>query len=273
MRWSTAILTLILPALATAAPTLSIEGECPGGADISIGAMTAGGQVAFLMSTIGEGSNVVPGGACAGTVTGLAGARMPFKLTDFDADGAIAMSPVLPDSACSAFVQVLDLTTCELSPVVDMSTVGAVGCVPSGARAPFDTLGVNTASGCYDGNLCHDDYSFSPDGAQNFQAFGEQASCTGAPTCVEHVAISTYSGSTSVCQGDVDVLCDGEWVGLLSTRGFACTGSAMASGCQIDFEPRMCSEITMETVEDGDLTTGCCGGINPDMMISGFSAW
>jgi hypothetical protein len=35
----------------------------------------------------------------------------------------------------------------------------------------------------------------------------------------------------------------------------------------------VCAEVTLKAKDDGDGTTGCCGGNNPDSMIVAFSAW
>lgn len=164
--------------------------------------------------------------------------------------------------------------TCDSDdPCPDDPFDACAGCSPSGARAPFDTLSVNTAAGCWDGNVCGRDlYGWDSIG-QNFTGFGEQISCTGATTCVSNVGITTYNGSTTVCQGSFDVLCDGVWVGNINTLGRTCDGSAMSNGCSVAFEPLECSEILLEAVEDGDGTSGCCGSPQPDSMITAVSAW
>ncbi|MFT4628544.1 MAG: hypothetical protein ACI8PZ_007240 [Myxococcota bacterium] len=263
----------LFPAAAIAVPTLSVEGECPGLATVTVADVTPGASVTFLLSGVGEGANVVPGGACAGAVTGLAGPRRMFSVPDSDGDGVITYSPDLPDGACSKWVQVMDGDSCGFSNVVDMSTVGAVGCVPSGARAAFDTLNVDTAGGCWSDNPCSRD-AYGWDGiGQNFTAFGEQISCTGAPTCVANVGITTYAGSDTVCQGAFDVLCDGAWVGMINTLGSICDGNATSNGCQTTFDALTCSEITLEAIDDGDLTSGCCGSPQPDSMVTAVSAW
>ncbi|MFT4627686.1 MAG: hypothetical protein ACI8PZ_006373, partial [Myxococcota bacterium] len=148
-------------------------------------------------------------------------------------------------------------------------------CSPLGPRAPLNTLGENTAAGCWDGNPCaYDTYSWDSSHGQNYTDFGQRISCTGPTTCVRHVGITTYSGSTTVCQGSWDVLCNGRWVGVIETLGMACAGSAMSNGCQTDFVlAEECSEITLEAIADGDGTAGCCGSPQPDSMITSVSAW
>jgi len=146
-------------------------------------------------------------------------------------------------------------------------------CAPSGQRAALDTLGKNGASGCWDGNPCgQDQYNFLPANAQNFQAFGESISCTGAPTCVAHVGLGTYEDSY-ICQGRWDVLCDDVLLGTIDTLGRPCVGSAMANGCSLAFEPRVCAQIELRAAPDGDATFKCCEGSGPDSMIVAVSAW
>jgi cysteine-rich repeat protein len=147
-------------------------------------------------------------------------------------------------------------------------------CQPSGARAPFNTLNLNTASGCWNGNPCaFDAYAFQADHGQNFQNINEAISCTGAPTCVAHVGITTYGGSNTVCQGRWDVYCDGVMAGSILTLGKTCVGSAMNNTCNTSFPGRVCTVIELRAVADNDNTLGCCGGMGPDTMIVSVSAW
>jgi cysteine-rich repeat protein len=147
-------------------------------------------------------------------------------------------------------------------------------CQPLGPRAPFNTLGLNTASGCWDGNPCpYNDFSWDQSHGQNFQAFDEALSCTGAPTCVANVGITTYS-SGGVCQGKWDVYCDDIIMGTIDTVNVACTGSAMNNNCSISFPGRICTEIELRAVADNDnVMAGCCGAGSPDSMMTGVSAW
>ena len=146
-------------------------------------------------------------------------------------------------------------------------------CTPSGQRAPLNTIGNDSASGCWNGNPCqYDQYQWSSSHGQNFQAFNQGFTCSGALTCVENVGITTYAGS-SVCQGDWDVECDGEIVGKIQTLNKACTGSAMNNGCSISFPPRECANIRLVAVQDGNNAAGCCGGSQPDSMVTSVSAW
>jgi cysteine-rich repeat protein len=147
------------------------------------------------------------------------------------------------------------------------------GCAPSGQRAPLNTLGFDTASGCWSGNPCDNpDQVWNADG-QSFLAFNEAIRCTGASTCVANVGIGTYHGHPTVCQGQWAVLCDGVQVGTINTLGKICAGSAMSNGCKTSFPARLCATVELRAIADGDGTAGCCGGNQPDTMITAVSAW
>ncbi|MFT4622387.1 MAG: hypothetical protein ACI8PZ_001043 [Myxococcota bacterium] len=265
------ILASSLSALA-GGPMLTTSGACPGAVDVTIAGLTPSGSAAILRGTRG-GSDIIPAGPCAGMESGLAGLSYITTLRDSDFDGVIAVSPVIPRPACGDMIQALDVATCTLTNIAPLGDAPG-DCVPSGARVPLDTLGANTASGCWDGNPCaYDEYAWDSSHGQNFQAFGEEISCTGGMGCMQNVGVTTYSGSDTVCQGAWDVECDGEWVGRLDTLGMSCSGSATSNGCSIEFPARMCGEVTLMAVEDGDITGGCCGGTQPDTMITSVSAW
>jgi len=146
-------------------------------------------------------------------------------------------------------------------------------CQPLGQRAPFDTLSI-ADSACWDGNPCqYDQYEFSPTHGQHFHAFGQGISCTGTSTCIENVGITTYLTSNS-CQGVWDVYCDGEILGTIDTVNTSCTGSAQGNACNISFAPRECATIELVTADDDDdESLSCCGGTQPDSMVTGISAW
>ncbi|MCA9689892.1 MAG: hypothetical protein KC636_09800, partial [Myxococcales bacterium] len=151
-------------------------------------------------------------------------------------------------------------------------------CTPTGQRAPMNTLFNDSASGCWNGNPCtYDAWQWASGHGQNFQAFSQAISCRSNPQqsyCVQHVGVTTYSNNT-VCQGLWEVLCDGFSVGMIDTNNKpgGCTGSAMTNGCRVDFLPRECAEIKLVAVSDGNNTGSCCGGSQPDSMLTGVSAW
>ena len=129
---------------AHAAPTLDITGTCPGPATIDITGVTPGGDIALLHG-ISAGSDVIPSGACAGLSSGLAGIRWAGNTTDADGDGAFLFAPSLGGAACARWVQVLDTTTCELSPVVELGAITEGG--GGGPITPGDTSAVVTFLG------------------------------------------------------------------------------------------------------------------------------
>lgn len=145
-----------------------------------------------------------------------------------------------------------------------------VGCVPTGQRANFGTLGQDTASGCWNQNPCPlDQWAWNGTG-QSFIAQNEAIACSGNATCVGHVGIGTYS-SSAYCQGTWDVYCDNAMVGNISTLNKSCTGSAMSNGCSITFTPKSCTSIRLVAGPNG--SGACCGSGMPDSMIVAVSAW
>jgi cysteine-rich repeat protein len=147
-------------------------------------------------------------------------------------------------------------------------------CQPSGARAPFNTLNLDTTSGCWDGNPCaYDVYGWNPNHGQNFESFNQAIACTGVATCVAHVGITTHDEVGTLCQGLWEVYCDNVLLGSINTLGKACAGSAMNNTCNISFPNRACTVIELRAAQDNDNDTGCCGGSSPDSMITSVSAW
>lgn len=84
--------------------------------------------------------------------------------------------------------------------------------------------------------------------------------------------VGITNGSTTVCQGIWEIY--GDHVGVtIDTNGKTCTGSAMSNNCRVTFSPRPCTQIKLVAVSDPNNATGCCGGSNPDAMITAVSAW
>lgn len=264
---------VLLSSLALAGgPLVTVDGECPGVLDIRATGVAPSASVIVVRGT-GLGGDVLADGPCEGVATSLEGMSFVGILDDADFDGAVGVSPRVRGPACGGYLQVVDISSCARSNVVALGE-GDEDCLPTGDRAPFDALAVDTAAGCWDGNPCaHDLYAWTDANGQNFQSFGTSITCSGASTCVSHVGITTYGGSDTVCQGAWDVDCDGLWLGRLETLGRACEGSAMSNGCSIEFPARLCTGITFTSVEDGDPTLSCCGGSQPDSMITAVSAW
>lgn len=153
-------------------------------------------------------------------------------------------------------------------------TPNAQCCPPSGGRAAFNSLSQDSAGGCWNGNVCsRTNYSWSSVG-QAFSSFNQSITCSGGATCVQHVGITTYSGSSTVCQGKWDVYCDNSKKCTLTTLGKACAGSSLTNGCKCTFaKAAKCSSIKLVAVSDGNGTAGCCGGSQPDTMITAVSSW
>jgi hypothetical protein len=146
-------------------------------------------------------------------------------------------------------------------------------CTPSGGRASFNSLSQDSAGGCWNDNICGvTNYSWS--GGQAFSAFGQSITCSGGSTCVQHVGVTTYAGSTTVCQGKWDVYCDNSKKCTIATLGKTCTGSSLSNSCNCKFaKATKCSNIKLVAISDGNGTSGCCGGSQPDSMITAVSSW
>jgi hypothetical protein len=79
-----------------------------------------------LISANGPGSAVIPGGPCAGTVSGLSPSGLAFRGAHAAPGGVGGLTPTIPGAACGAHLQALDLETCELSATVPL--VGGEEC-------------------------------------------------------------------------------------------------------------------------------------------------
>ena len=112
MRTAFFFATLTL-AGAAHAQSLSVDGACPGAADITGSGFTPGGSVAVLTGS-GPGSDAMPGGPCAGGVTDMTGLRYITTLRA-DGGGSLAARPSISGALCGDSVQFLDVTTCSLS--------------------------------------------------------------------------------------------------------------------------------------------------------------
>lgn len=112
---------LLAPTSASAAPTLSAGGTCPGAVAIAVSGATPSGDVAIVSSS-GPGAVTVPPGPCSGTTLHLSSAGIALQaVLAADAAGALSVTPTLGAGACTASVQVLDLSTCAVSNVVQPS--------------------------------------------------------------------------------------------------------------------------------------------------------
>ena len=67
-----ALLALVPVTALAGGPTLDVSGSCPGVLSITASGFTPGGNVAVLTG-VGTGSDMIPGGQCAGVVSSLRG--------------------------------------------------------------------------------------------------------------------------------------------------------------------------------------------------------
>ncbi len=104
----------LLAAQVATATTLTAEGTCPGPVTFDIASLS--GRDVVLLAGRGEGAAPIPGGPCRDVDSGLAGPLRffgPFR--DGDGDGAVALVPSLPPSACGMTFSALDVATCAVS--------------------------------------------------------------------------------------------------------------------------------------------------------------
>ncbi|MFT4624315.1 MAG: hypothetical protein ACI8PZ_002974 [Myxococcota bacterium] len=114
LRHILAAAVLIAPGIALAGgPVLSIGGACPGVIDVEAMGFTPGGSVAVLKGS-GPGSDIMPGGPCAGMASGLSGLGYVTTIRA-DGAGAVRVSPSVGGPLCGANIQFLDASTCTLS--------------------------------------------------------------------------------------------------------------------------------------------------------------
>ncbi len=107
-------------ALGGGGPSLVTDGSCPGDMEFRMSGLTPGGDVAVL-SAAAEGSQAIPGGPCAGIASGLDRRGLGLRaLLRADGAGEAVLSPRIPDSACGAVIQALDVSTCSLSNVAPL---------------------------------------------------------------------------------------------------------------------------------------------------------
>ncbi len=106
---------------AQAAPIVTLSGECGAWVTASV-TLDAEGDYRMIWGDAGIVS--VPMGRCAGTEVGVDGPASPMRTAVGGLDAA-----AFPTAAerCTQSVQVIDLATCEVSPVVSLSTLPGVG--------------------------------------------------------------------------------------------------------------------------------------------------
>lgn len=104
-------------------PHLLVDGTCPGGGPIRItwDGATPNGRCALIFAHC-EGSFSVPlGNPCQGTLLGLGGCQIQLAWDGRSNDrGSRVLNSWAGDGACNAYLQLLDLTTCKTSNVVQI---------------------------------------------------------------------------------------------------------------------------------------------------------
>lgn len=95
--------------------TVDLRGTCPGVIAVQVSGVVPGGDIGIGLGS-GLGSDVIGGGPCAGTQTGLSGASFIGSLSDSDLDGIISATPNVTTN-CGMYLQIIDRTTCETSNV------------------------------------------------------------------------------------------------------------------------------------------------------------
>lgn len=97
------------------APVLALDGRCPEPTTVGLSHVTPDARVALLGSAR-RGDGEVPAGGCAGTPLGLAD---PAPLAAVTVDGAGRAEVFLadPSAQCGAYLQAIDLASCQTSAV------------------------------------------------------------------------------------------------------------------------------------------------------------
>lgn len=103
-----------------AGPTLTVGGACPGEATIQISGATPDGSLAVLLA-VAAGSFELPSGPCRGSEVAL---DLPRLLTAVlvDGDGSVALTRTLPAAVCGAWLQFVDVATCQASNLANLPT-------------------------------------------------------------------------------------------------------------------------------------------------------
>ncbi|PCJ51590.1 MAG: hypothetical protein COA70_13975 [Planctomycetota bacterium] len=118
--------------------TLSLSGTCPGLVTVDVSGAGAGATIAVAWS-LNTGTFSLPPGPCAGTVLGLNNPNLLTFLTA-DALGNATFTGNAPTSACGAFVQIVDLSTCSVSGVETVPVPAAL-VFPSASSVVIGSVG------------------------------------------------------------------------------------------------------------------------------------
>jgi hypothetical protein len=105
---------------AALAQSVTATGACPGPITIDIQNLTPNGNFALLTGQVG-GNQQVPGGPCQGTQTQLSNLALRTTGT-LNNGGDRTLTPNIPGGACSLELQILDVSTCNLTAPVPMGS-------------------------------------------------------------------------------------------------------------------------------------------------------
>lgn len=101
-------------------PVITITGSCPGNVTVNVTNATPNRQVALLFGLNMGGTVIPPSFACAGTQLGITSQVQLVNNRNADANGNVTFSGAAPASACGRYLQVLDVTTCNTSNVIQI---------------------------------------------------------------------------------------------------------------------------------------------------------
>ena len=116
----------LIPGLAWAAPNLAVDGECGGSATISVHGLT-GSDSFYVMWGDSAGSDEVPYGSCAGTVTELDGLHVYGSAGSADSSGISEFVWRIYPGFCGRSMQVIDRASCEVSNRVTLPSSSLAG--------------------------------------------------------------------------------------------------------------------------------------------------
>ena len=108
--------TIYVDSLVTGPPSIAVAGVC-GAVTLTVSGGTPYGNVDLVMGGA-AGTDIVPGGVCAGLTTGLSDPRRVVTRTLDESGSLEAGSGIGP--SCGNPIQVIDLWSCTASPVVTL---------------------------------------------------------------------------------------------------------------------------------------------------------
>ena len=182
-------------AAAQAAPSLSLSGECGAWVTANV-TLDAEGDYRMIWGDAGMVS--VPMGHCEGTEVGVLGPASPMRTA---AGGSDETAVLVAGERCTKSIQVIDLTTCEVSPVVSLSTLpagGYAGGYEDGVIAGYDdgyddghadglADGGGPSINCFQSGFCFEAHLYYPDLFGPFSAVGPatEAECLMDPASLD----------------------------------------------------------------------------------------